>query len=93
MPNHIHLILAIDPNNGTGNPSPTVSDAIAWFKYLSTKHINNRGGTSGNRIFQRSFHDHVIRDEHDYLAIWQYIDSSPLTWEQDCFYTEEEITQ
>ena len=42
----------------------------------------------GRQIWQRSFHDHIIRDEKDYLKIWQYIDENPKKWEQDCFYRD-----
>ena len=86
MPNHIHLILQIIENNGTGNPSPTVGTIIAWLKYQATKQINLLNCTCGNRVFQRSFYDHIIRDECDYEEIWQYIDENPLKWEQDCFF-------
>ena len=45
----------------------------------------------GREIFQRSYHDHVIRDEEDYLMIWQYIDNNPAVWQEDCFYTKQSI--
>ncbi|MBE6770482.1 MAG: hypothetical protein E7548_07020 [Ruminococcaceae bacterium] len=84
MPNHIHLILAVE-NSGTSRaPSPTnnaVSHAISTFKRFVNKEI-------GQNIFQRSFHDHIIRNEQDYLKIWNYIDTNPLKWEEDCFYIE-----
>ena len=38
------------------------------------------------RVWQTSFHDHVIRGENDYLKIWQYIDDNPAKWDEDCFY-------
>ena len=41
-------------------------------------------------VWQRSFHDHIIRDEKDYLKIWQYIDENPSKWEQDCFYRDKD---
>ncbi|MEA4831543.1 MAG: transposase [Oscillospiraceae bacterium] len=37
-------------------------------------------------IWQRSFHDHIIRDEHDYIRIWQYIDENPTKWTEDCLH-------
>ena len=87
MPNHMHLILRID-NDGRGNPSPTVSNVVGWLKYSITKQINRNHDTAGNIIFQRSFHDHVIRDYDDYLKIWEYISTNPAKWQDDCFYTE-----
>ena len=35
-------------------------------------------------IWQKSFHDHVIRTQTDYETIWLYIDSNPQTWQTDC---------
>ena len=40
------------------------------------------------KVWQRSFHDHIIRDEQDYILIWEYIDNNPVKWEEDCFYCE-----
>ena len=85
MPNHIHLILLIQNQNGTSKaPSPTnniISHAISTLKRFTNNEI-------GHNIFQRSFHDHIIRGEDDYLKIWNYIDTNPLKWKDDCFYTE-----
>lgn len=63
MPNHVHLILSII--NGTGNPSPTVGSVIAWFKYQTTKQINAITGNNINKIWQRSYYDHIIKNEQD----------------------------
>lgn len=41
---------------------------------------------AGKKIFQRSYHDHIIRTEKEYRIIWKYIDENPLNWENDCFY-------
>jgi len=29
-------------------------------------------------IWQKSFYDHIIRDENEYLRIWKYIDENLL---------------
>ena len=87
MPNHIHIILQIE-NGGRGNPSPTISNIIGWLKYSATKQINQMQKSPETNIFQRSFHDHIIRNENDYLKIWNYIDSNPAKWESDCFFVE-----
>ena len=42
---------------------------------------------AGRNLWQSAFHDHVIRNEADYLRIWQYIDTNPIKWEQDRYYT------
>jgi len=88
MPNHVHLLIYIGNKSVTEKPSPTLGDIIGWYKYQVTKQINNEMGIPGRRFFQRSFHDHVIRGEKDYLKIWEYIDNNPARWAEDCFYTE-----
>lgn len=89
MPNHIHLLLRIENLGGTGNPSPTLGKIIGWYKYQVTREINAACRTVGRRFFQRSFHDHVVRGDADYKMIWEYIDTNPMKWKLDCFYTEE----
>ncbi len=85
MPNHIHLILIVNNVGGTSRaPSPTnniISHTISTFKRFVNKEV-------GNNVFQRSFHDHIIHDERDYLKIWNYIDTNPEKWSEDCFYIE-----
>ena len=86
MPNHIHFILRVSEKqaeNGTsGTPSPTnsvVSRFISSYKRFCNKEY-------GRNIWQRSYHDHIIRNEKDYLKIWEYIDTNIYKWEKDCFY-------
>ena len=62
MPNHIHMII---DNTAGASPCPTISDVICSFKSLTTmacKKLDNRP----QKIFQASFHDHIIRNEKDY---------------------------
>ena len=35
-------------------------------------------------MWQKSFHNHVIRTQTDYETIWLYIDSNPQTWQTHC---------
>ena len=84
MPNHIHLIMRI--NNPAGaSPCPTISDIICSFKSLTTRACN-KSDNKTQKIFQTSFHDHIIRNEKDYKKIWEYIDTNAIKWKQDCFY-------
>ena len=80
MPNHIHLILIIE-SDGCGRPqvAPTISRVMKQFKGIVTKR-------AGFPLWQKSFHDHVIRNEADYLRVWDYIDTNPLKWREDCYY-------
>ena len=92
MPNHIHIIIFLDRDKyitcqgGTSRaPSPTnemLPHIISTFKRFCNKEI-------GNNIFQRSFHDHVIRDREDYDEIVKYICENPMNWYFDELYSEE----
>lgn len=37
-------------------------------------------------VWQRSYHEHVIRNEEDYRQIWEYIDTNPARWAEDRYY-------
>ena len=78
MPNHIHLLIRIE-NNGRTQFAPTISRIIKQFKGSVTKQL-------GESIWQKSFYDHIIRDEYDYLAKWKYIDDNPAKWAEDELY-------
>ena len=90
MPNHIHLILLVDNTSSrgmSGTPSPAnaiIPHFISTFKRLCHRDI-------GQTVFQRSYHDHIIRNEQDYLIIWEYIDSNPAKWQEDCFYVPPQL--
>ena len=89
MPNHIHLLLFIDHLVLPGLPCPTLGNVVGWYKYQVTRQINQQYNSPGTKVFQRSYHDHVIRGDKDYLKIWEYIDTNPLRWTKDCFYLED----
>ena len=80
MPNHIHLLLRLQNEDGRPMVAPTVSTVIQQLKGYVTKQV-------GQSIWQKSFHDHIIRNEESYKQIWQYIETNPIKWEEDCFYT------
>ena len=40
------------------------------------------------KLWQRSYYDHAIRNDADYLRTWQYIHDNPARWAEDEYYTE-----
>ena len=82
MPNHIHLIISLHGTMKASSPTKGITTIIRTFKTMVTREI-------GNSIWQRSYHDHIIRDKTDYQKIWEYIDTNPLKWHLDCFYNSE----
>lgn len=83
MPNHLHLMVVIQHGEGGSTQcSPTVSRMVKLFKESVTKQF-------GEKIWQVSFYDHIIRDKHDYEEISKYIYENPLKWQFDELYFDE----
>ena len=61
----------------------TLGQVIAYFKYQTVKSINQTHKTPGNRIWQRNYYEHVIRNEDDLNEIRQYILDNPAQWDMD----------
>ena len=80
MPNHIHIMLVIkaigDSSNGRALRAPTVSRVVNQLKGAVTKEL-------GRPIWQKSFYDHIIRDEDDYWTYIIEIDENPEVWTYD----------
>ncbi|HOP12274.1 MAG TPA: hypothetical protein PK629_12375 [Oscillospiraceae bacterium] len=101
MPNHIHMIVFLTGGHGNpvtgghGNPmagghgNPPLQDVIGRFKSFTTKKWNELYKTKTQEMWQRSFHDHIIRDETDYQNHLQYIDENPGKWAEDKYYNGE----
>jgi REP element-mobilizing transposase RayT len=96
MPNHFHGILFIvgscrgdrpvAPTKSaasTGPESRSVGAVIAGFKSAATKRINMLRGTPGTPVWQRNYHEHIIRDEESLGRIRGYILANPSRWAAD----------
>ena len=97
MPNHIHGIIVIKGNNslqgdGVGNNDrcslrnarnmELLPKIISQYKSSVTRMVrkqwdNHRFG------WQKSFYDHVIRNDEDLYRARTYIQNNPLNWELD----------
>ena len=84
MPNHIHIIFVVQSEKSEMGLED-LSITIGQYKMSVTKKI--RMENPEKKVWQRSFHDHVIRNQKRYEMIWQYIENNPLKWEEDCFYS------
>ena len=79
MPNHIHMLLALNCNGRYDT-----NQIIGQYKSGVSREV---GKLYPNvEVWQRSFHDHVIRNQFRYEKIWHYIEDNPRKWEEDCFY-------
>ena len=72
---------------GEHNGSP-LYNVIQWFKTMSTnEYIRNVKSNNWQRfdekLFQRNYYEHIIRDEKSYLTIADYIINNPKNWNND----------
>ena len=63
---------------GGASPSPTLDGVICSFKSLTSRACKKQVGIE--KMFQRSFFDHVIRDMEDYETRRKYIYENPMRW-------------
>ena len=80
MPNHIHMIIKLESDQYNLN------QIIAQYKSGVTRII--RESFSDISVWQRSYHDHIIRNQREYEKIWNYIEGNPLKWNEDCFFVD-----
>ena len=97
MPNHMHGILWIVEQN-TSIPCPrenpnsvnpqagSLGVIVRSFKSAVTRKVNQISHTQGARFWQRSFHDHILRDENDLDQHRKYILENPIRWKLDEYY-------
>jgi putative transposase len=62
---------------------PTLGQIVAYYKYRTTKIINELDDTQGSRLWQRNYYEHIIRDEKELFATRQYIANNPINWAKD----------
>ena len=98
MPNHFHGIVIITDIVGNGDvcrgdrpvaptrpgPQPkSIGAMMAGFKSIVTKRINILRDTPGLPVWQRNYHEHVIRNDADYNRIAEYVAYNPQRWIED----------
>ena len=86
MPNHIHGIIIIN-NRAQTSSAPTISQIIRSFKSKCTNeyliYLKRNNIQMHVHIWQRSFYDHIIRNDKSLHKIREYIINNPLTWGTD----------
>ena len=94
MPNHVHLIAIIHEENAMRitqrlpqQGRSIISKVVGYIKMNASKAIRQHYGDIA--VWQRGYHDHVIRNREDYEMLSKYILENPLRWELDKLYLEE----
>jgi putative transposase len=96
MPNHFHGIALLAENAASALPAcrqganmgAPLQKIMQWFKTMTTNEYIHGVKEHGwprfqGSLWQRSFYDHVIRDEASLNRIREYISTNPLRWDLD----------
>ncbi len=95
MPNHFHGIVILHTEaDGTGKEGggtlplqsvagPTLGAVVAYWKYQTSKKINQIRQTPGLRLWQRNYYDRIIRSEQMLDKARHYVACNPARWAED----------
>lgn len=88
MPNHAHAIIIIHEGaegaiTAPRQNRPTLGQIVAFYKYETTTQINDLCGNDPMPFWQRSFYEHIIRNQRALEAVRKYIADNPFNWELD----------
>lgn len=97
MPNHVHgLIIVRDVHMDTADVEMIDDTSLratrrrmllprimGRFKMTSARRINDLRQSQGFPIWQRGYHEHVVRDQGTLKRIRQYITNNPAQWASD----------
>lgn len=97
MPNHVHGIIIITDKNSRGvsryapnksknkfrSPSKNLGAIVRGYKSTVTKQINELNNQPGDKVWQRNYYDHIIRNRNELDQIRKYIRENPRNWVND----------
>ncbi len=81
MPDHFHGIITIHRairDVGATRWVAHLGSIIGQFKMMTTKRIRKTGYEG--RVWQRNYHERIIRNADQYQVVRQYIENNPARW-------------
>ncbi len=102
MPNHLHGLFVITDrlerassqsttthaNNPRGFPADSLGAVISHYKAAVSRRAWSGLIERGQRIWQRNYYDHIVRNEESFNEIRRYIIENPVRWAEDSLYVE-----
>jgi REP-associated tyrosine transposase len=82
MPDHFHAIVLLNCSADPTDASVSLPRVMHWFKTMTTAEYFKRVSNDGwprlqHRLWQRSYYDHIIRNDRDLNDIRAYIERNP----------------
>jgi putative transposase len=65
-------------------PFPTIPKILGLYKSGAARIIHKMDMKI--IVWQKSYHDHIIRTDAEYQKIWEYIDTNHLKWQEDKYF-------
>ena len=81
MPDHLHFIVKIEERHA----GRSLQDVMRFFKTMTTNEFircvkTNLISPFDQKVWQKSYYDHIIRNQQDYNEVWEYIENNPTKW-------------
>jgi hypothetical protein len=73
----------IRQNQGAASSVPTLGDIVRTVQSKSTIYVNRLLVRTGQRLWQRNYYEHIMRDEEELNRLREYIVNNPAQWAFD----------
>ena len=83
MPNHVHGIVVI-----VDRSISTLGAIVGAFKSLAAIEVNHLLSRSGRPLWQRSFYEHVVRNDRELDRFRAYVAANPSRWPTDAVHPD-----
>ena len=83
MPNHLHGVMVLTEDGKSTKPRHGLPEIVRAFKSYSARRVNALRRTPGLAVWQRSYYEHIVRDQEDWERIRGYIHINPQEWDRD----------
>ena len=103
MPNHLHGLVFIGDSGPSEDAPPNSPRAVSrsqtlqagslgaiigQFKIAVTRQAKSQHLHPQHKIWQRNYHEHIVRSEQSLNELRQYIMTNPARWREDSLYVE-----
>ena len=91
MPNHFHALVGVGTRDDDEGSRVWLPSIVQGFKAATTVAYGRGVKALGwppyeGRLWQKGYHDHVVRNDRDLDRIRGYIRANPSQWERDTFF-------
>jgi putative transposase len=83
LPSSPHMCTKSSHDKGAASSAPTLGDVIRTVKSISAIRVNRILDRTGCPLWQRNYHEHIIRDDNSLYTIRQYIANNAMRWPFD----------